>query len=485
MTKFGRGNYVAELAEFSLKTKFEDIPKQIVDLCLQRLTDTVAVTFAGISEPASRIAADFARSMRGDGTSVVVGGGFSTASDLAAFANAISAHIHDWDDTSTTNIHPSVTVFPAVLAIGEAQGASGPDCLAAYIVGVEISMRMARGLYPGLYLRGFHPTGTVGSFAAAAAAAKLLDLQPKQAEMAFSLAIAQSAGMMCSKGTMQKAFQAGNAARAGVFASLLAKESFTGVSEILSAEQGVFDAFLHGADGTGKAVDFANTNDIKAVGASVETFDAAAIIAELGVRWELLRDWAIKPYPVGAVRQTLLEAAILLAKQYEVDPDEIESVELFVSQFCINVDHPRPSSYLDSRFSHTYAAAVALIDRKAGIEQFGPNRFKDAKVHALLSRVKLIADPKLKNPALEGFPTTIVVHMRNGATHSVYVEKHKGQVGRPTTWEDTREKYDSCAPLALNLTQSEELWHLIRDLENQPTITRLSAILGAARPQTS
>lgn len=480
-TTKGRGSYVAKLAEFALRTKLEDIPAEVLDLGRQRLADSVAVTFAGATEPAGRIAADLARSLRGDGPCVVVGAGFRTAADLAAFANAVSLHVLDWDDVSPTMFHPSAPVFPAVLALGEAQGASGSALFASYIVGVEVGLRMARALNPELFLRGFHPTGSVGSLAAVAAAAKLLDLQTEQTEMAFGLAMAQAAGMMANRGTMGKALHAGNVARAGVFAGMLAKQGFTGCREILSDRYGVFDAFLYGADGTGKAEEFALKTEADGGYSGEWKYDAAAITAEIGDRWELLRDWGIKPYPVGGSRQTLLEAAITLARQYDVDPGQIESVELLVNPFIISIDHTRPFSALDSRFSHPYCAAVALIDRKAGIEQFGPERFKDPKLHALLSRVKVAADPKLGNPAVEGFPTTVVVHLRNGKTHSVYVQKHKGQVGRPATWEDIREKYDTCSPLVLNASQAQELWDLIQELERQPTIERLSSILGGAR----
>ena len=115
----------------------------------------------------------------------------------AAFVNAISANLLDFDDTHLeTIIHPAAPVAAAVLALAETLGCSGRDVLTAFILGVDIECRIGSAVSPGHYARGWHITSTCGVFGAAAAACRLMGLPANKIAHALGIAASQSAGLV-------------------------------------------------------------------------------------------------------------------------------------------------------------------------------------------------------------------------------------------------------------------------------------------------
>ena len=87
--------------------------------------DWLGVTIAGSHEPGTRILADYARQSAASREAGVIGQGFKTTAELAALVNGTTSHAIDFDDTFPDlvkyNLHPSVCLFPAVLALVEKQ----------------------------------------------------------------------------------------------------------------------------------------------------------------------------------------------------------------------------------------------------------------------------------------------------------------------------------------------------------------------------
>ena len=152
----------------------------------------------------------------------------------AAFLNAVSANVLEFDDTQLqTVIHPAAPVVPAVFALAELRRVSGDELLHAVVLGVEAECRIGKAVTPSHYRRGWHITSTCGVFGAAAAAGKLLGLDRQRMMWALGNAAAQSAGLIESLGSMAKSISVGNAARNGLAAALLAEQGFTGPERAL------------------------------------------------------------------------------------------------------------------------------------------------------------------------------------------------------------------------------------------------------------
>ena len=85
---------------------------------------------------------------------------------------------------------------------------------------------------------GFHATGTVGSFGAAAACARLLGLDADKTAQALGIAGTQAAGLKSQFGTMCKPFHAGKAAQNGLLAARLAARGFSSRADVIECAQG-------------------------------------------------------------------------------------------------------------------------------------------------------------------------------------------------------------------------------------------------------
>src|SRR6185436_14762857 len=185
------------------------------------VVDTVGVTLAGATQPAARIVQRVIEAEGGSGCTVL-GTAIAASPGNAALANGTAAHAHDYDDMCFVSLaHPSAPLVAAGLAAAEIAGRPGAALLDAYVVGFEIEGRLGRTMNPRHYQRGWHCTATIGTLGAAAAAARLLGLDARQAAHALAIAASEASGLKENFGTMVKPLHAGLAARNGVLAAQL------------------------------------------------------------------------------------------------------------------------------------------------------------------------------------------------------------------------------------------------------------------------
>jgi 2-methylcitrate dehydratase PrpD len=227
-----------QLAEFLCRLDFEEIPHQVVDLSKAHILDCIGVGLSGFTLSSSKRILSFVKSSGGNLQASVWGSGLKTSAQMAAFANGYMAHVLDWDDSSTTmRAHPTAAIFPGVLALGEMLDVSGDKILEGYILGVEIGVKMGRGINPQ-HAERWHATGTLGCLGAAAGSAKILGLDVDETRAAMGIAASAAGGLKINFGTMAKPFHAGNAARAGVMAALLAREGLKANPDVLDGPFG-------------------------------------------------------------------------------------------------------------------------------------------------------------------------------------------------------------------------------------------------------
>ena len=165
----------------------------------------------------------------------------------ATLVNGAAGHALDYDDVNMAMPgHPSVAILPGLLALAELRRSSGREVITAFVAGYETACRIGAALQPGHYNLGFHSTGTVGAFGAAAACARLLGLDAEVTAVAFGIAGTQAAGLKSQFGTMCKPFHAGKAAQNGLLAARLAARGFSSRADIIECVQGF--ALTHGPD---------------------------------------------------------------------------------------------------------------------------------------------------------------------------------------------------------------------------------------------
>src|SRR5829696_5219124 len=254
-TSEGLTRYVAR---FVSGTKAEDLPADVVALGKKSILDGLGLAVSGSAARSGELVLQHLASLGlGAGPATVVGTSLTIAPRFAAFANGVAIHADDYDDTQLAVApdrvyglltHPTAPALPAALALAELVGADGRATMLAYHLGVEVECKIAEAIDPRHYQTGFHATATCGTFAAAAAAAKLMGLDPEATARALSIAGSQSAGLRENFGTMTKPFHAGRAAESGVAAAQLAGIGWTATDKILEAPRGFFSAAGGGYD---------------------------------------------------------------------------------------------------------------------------------------------------------------------------------------------------------------------------------------------
>ncbi len=264
----------------------------------------------------------------------------------APIANGQMGHLLDYDDTHMGGVvlHASSPILAALLALTDRGGTDGRALIAAYAAGFEAGVRVGQSA-PGHYDGGWHLTGTLGTLAAGAACARLLGLDARAMVHALGIAATQASGMQQNRGTMAKSFHAGKAASNGLLAALLAQQGFDSSAEIIEGKHGFCRTYSNVAK-------------------------PELMLEGLGSRWEIIRN-GYKPYACGVVLHPAIDAMIALAGRSALDPNRIARVELRVHPHAVKITGVRdPDSGLQSKFSLWHSAAVAYLDRAAGVAQY-------------------------------------------------------------------------------------------------------------------
>jgi len=349
--------------------RYEEVSEEAREVGRQCLLDFLGCALAGAREqPVEILVATVVRPERSTEAALV--GRTERASRLtAALVNGTAGHALDFDDTHTRmNGHPSAPVLPALLALGEAEDADGRRVLAALVAGVEFECRLGALLGGRHYEVGFHATGTIGTFGAAAASAHLLDLDEDAWLRAIGLAGTEAAGLKSAFGTMAKPLHAGRAASAGLLAALLAGGGFTAAADVLETKQG-----------------FAETH--------AGTVPGPSALEGLSGRF-LIRETLFKYHAACYLTHAAIEAARRLREAHAVDPQAIEAVAVTVAPSLLGVCNiAEPRTGLEGKFSLRATTALALLGEDTGaVATYSDAKMAETSVVRLRDRVRVEVD---------------------------------------------------------------------------------------------
>ena len=363
----------AALSQRIRATNWSTLPPAARTVAKQCILDFVGVALAGAHEPLADILNADAADLGGHPQAALIGRGTRASVEQAALINGAAGHAHDYDDVHMAmNGHPTVPVAPAVLALAEHHHKGARELLAAFAAGVDAECLIGRYIGASHYAEGWHATGTLGSFGAAAAAANLLGLAAEPTARALGIAGTQAAGLKSQFGTMCKPLHAGHAAATGVQAARLAARGFTSRPDILEVPQGFAATQGHGA--------------------SVERFERA--LAED----TYLPGICFKYHAACYMTHSSIEALRGLVRAHGIAPDDVRDVELTVNEghfgVC-NIQEPRTG--LEAKFSLRFTAAMALCGRDtSGIETYTDALAGEPALVALRDKVRVVAWPTAK-----------------------------------------------------------------------------------------
>src|SRR5437879_6919030 len=438
-------------AAFSLVTA----PAELLPRVREAFLDSFAVMLAGSREESARIAARWIRTERAEGSCAVIAQrDFRTSPANAALANGVAAHTLYYDHFG----HQSAVMVPCVLAAGEAKGCSGRELIEAYIVGVEVSALLAKGMGKEAQGIGLHPAGVCGSLGAAAAAGKIFHLGSEQNQIALGIAASLTAGLSQNFGTMVKPLHLGNAARNGIMAAQLAAAGFTANPQIFDQAGGFFGAL-----------------------SAEETSE------KLGKHFRFLQPGiAFKAYPCPYSSQRAVDAIIKIAERHNMIPDDVTEITCAAAPKTFRVlIHHRPTTSLEAKFSLEYLLAAGLKLRTIDEECFSPEHVNDPEMRGLVEKVRSIDAPLEREIPGEG-DVTVQVRTR-AAVFEETVTYAPGRPKNPLTWERLAEKYRACARQGEiqepTLSRSLEMLSRIEDIDDVRDLMRIFATQDLAREQ--
>lgn len=447
------------LAAFVCRTAYDDVPQAVRELAKRHLLDCFGVGLAGTTSKAAAVLAGFLDDEGGNPVASVFGRRQRTSPRQAAFANGVLGHAHDFDGTSWPMIgHPTITVLPAVLALGERARASGQDTLLAFVLGVEVACQLGASLNPSLYEAGWHATGVLGTLGAAAGAAKVLGLDVQRTANALGLAASSASGLRENFGSMAKPFHAGHAAEAGALAADLAGRGFGAQPAVLDSPRGFCHAFA-GVEGV-----------------------AGDLAPRLGNPYSILSPGInIKPYASCAGSHPALDALLSLVREHDVKPEEVEAVAVGVGPVQpMMLIYPEPQTGLQGKFSMPYLMAVALRERAAGLAQFSDERVRDPATRDLMRRVRMYRHPDLDAyDAVHSVPAAVTLRLRDGRELVRRVDTARGYPENPLSDEELLAKFKECAGLALPRRRAEDLAEAVLRLDELADVNQLTELLRA------
>lgn len=440
------------IAEFAARIKAEDIPPEVYRRAKQHVVDTFGVAVASSHGSISGILREVVRRSEEGESSLWSGSGKSTAAD-AAWVNGTLAHALDFDDggVALTPMHPSAPVLPAVLALAEARDLSGMDALCAYIVGVEVECKLASLISLEHYRRGWHSTAIIGTLGGAVGSAWLLRLPPEKIAHALGIAASMAGGLQSNFGTMTKPLHAGQAARNGVLAALLAEKGFTANQSALEAEKGMIELF-----GFGDCVSGPRVREV------------------LGQPFHFLSPGvSLKRFPTCTSTHLCLEALLALRSANRLVPDEVEKVECALHQLDFQVllgpDGIRTAE--QARFSLEYAISVAILDGEVSLRHFDEAIIQSAEIQGLMRKVHVFVPPELQDLESRGKRFgQVTVYLSDNSVIAQRATQRRGQPPLFLTEEEVDKKFYDCVVPVLGEAKAQTLLRSLRHIEDFPGV---------------
>ncbi|HYL78328.1 MAG TPA: MmgE/PrpD family protein [Bryobacteraceae bacterium] len=422
--------YTKELVGYLSSLQYPDIGPDVFERARYLLLDYLGVAIRGSRAESSEPVYKMIERIGAPGPCTVIGTNLRTLPGDAALANGTAAHAIELDDTHNAgSIHLGVVMFSAALALSEAlPNVTASDFFIAVVAGYEAAARIAMAVQPKEhYLLGFHPTATCGVFGSAVTASKLLGLNEEQMVSAVGIAGSMAAGSLefLAEGAWTKRLHPGLAAQNGIHAAMLAAEGFRGPSTILEGRDGFLNAYSR------KPLPELLTQD-------------------LGESFEIMHT-AVKPHACCRYMQGPIDAILALVREHDIQPDQVASIDTAVLEAGWPlVVEPReqkyqPKSVVEAQFSMPFGAAVAVLNRSAGIDQFTEESIQSPDVRRMMAKVVMTKHATIEKNFPQEWAAIVTIKLTDGRTYEKHITHPKGDPQNPLTRDELIAKFKSLA----------------------------------------
>ncbi len=446
-----------QLAGYWAGVRFEDLPADVIHAAKRCLIDTLAAGAAGGDSAVVETVAAGARAGAGTGSAVLWGRRDTLPPTAAALVNGTAAHALELDDFGGCG-HSGAVVIPAVCSLASEAAFSGRDVLLAVVAGYDLAGRVLDGSggYRPHNERGWHSTGTCGSYGAAAASARLLGLDAVRFAHALGVAGTFTGGTWAflADGALVKRFHPGKAAETGVSAALLARAGLTGPGQVLDAEWGGFySTYAPGVSTPERAV------------------------AGLGRDFHILQS-GIKPYACCRTIHSAIDAIFAILAEVPGGSQRIRALIVHGNaQTRRQFERVDVTNLLEAQFSMPYCLAVAADSGRATIDQFQPLRVADAEIQRLMRLTEIRTD-RVLGPL--DYPSLEVV-FDDGRSLYKDVPLAKGAPEVPVTDAELADKASTLLGPVIGDKATRALLQAIESLETCADFRTLTALLQPGR----
>ena len=436
---------VDSLVEYMLAARRAKLPEEVIQKGKSHLLDSLAAIVSGSTLKPGKLGLQHARQQGGREECSVLGSSLKTTPILAAFANGMSGHADETDD-SNSQLHPGCAIVPAALAVAESQNRSGEALLRAVILGYDIGFRFHQAFEP-------RSTSFGATFGSAAAAGALAELDDLHLRYLISYAAQQASGSRAWVGDddhIEKAFDyAAMPARNGVTAALLIQSGFTGNRDVLEGDQGIFKTYA--------------------------PCDPAKILSELGQRFTIT-SCLVKKYPVGSPMMETVDATIALLSKQAINPEQIEKVTVRIPESGARTVNNRHMPDVNVQFM----VSAILLEGKLTFEMAHDyERFRNPRVLALKDKVQLVGDNEMERSG-HRFQGLVEVTLKDGQTLREHVINCRGRPENPMSPDEVEKKAAWLMEPILGKKNVDQIIDSIRRIESVTSTRELTKLMTVA-----
>jgi 2-methylcitrate dehydratase PrpD len=455
------GSPTRALAQYINGLSYKKLPPELVSHMKLCLIDAFGCALFGSTLPWGKIITSFTKELGKGKGAIIWGEGSEVPSTSAPLANGTLIHSFEMDDLHRVGvIHPGSEAIPATDAlVRRVGGVDGKRYLTAVVAGYEVGCRVGMTGGAAQLRRGFHPSATSGTFAAGAAAAKMLRLNAEKTVHALGIAGTQAAGLMAAQhSSMVKRMHPGRSAQAGVYGGLLAQRGFTGIEDVLEAPYGGFCSTF------------------------VDQPNLAHLTDGLGERFETL-NVGFKPYPCCGSNHTSIDALKKILREHpEVDAENVAKLRIRSSRATkLHVGwRYQPKSLTTAQMNLPFCVAVLLHDRDFFVDQVTEKSIRRPDVLATTKKIEVVEDPQFDALGDQGrHGVELEVELRDGRSLSEKVLHAKGSDKQPMSREEVLTKFDLLASRVLARPRVEKLRDTLLELDKLDDARQIARLLTA------
>ena len=432
------------LAAFVERAAWESVSPAAREALKARVLDSLGCAFGATNGVPVRIVRENIEEFGGNPLCTLIGGG-ATSPDRAAFYNGALVRYLDFNDSYLAKgetCHPSDNIG-AVLAASEYSLASGRQFLTALAVAYQVQCRLS-DVAP-VRARGFDHT-TQGAFAAAAGAAKVLEMTAPQIANALGISgTANNALRVTRTGALShwKGLAYPNTAFDALRAAFLAMRGITGPREVFEGNKGWCQTISGEFD-----IDWSRENLERVTRTILKKYNAE-IHSQSAIEGilELMREAGFSGGEIERIRIDIFDVAhLIIGGGAEGDKTVVRTKE--------EADHSLP-----------YLVAAAALDGEVMPGQYEPARIVSDDVQSLLRRVTVVPDASFSSRFPDEHACRLTVTLRDGRTFAKEKSDYEGFHTRPMSFAKVEEKFHRLAEGAVDVFRREEIVDAVRRLD--------------------